>query len=145
MTAESTEANLELEKNSEIVVPTELEKAIDENVERAKAFLKKTSFYTGKCSAYVSASFKKVAQRCRKIDLGKINLKRGFSKVRLGEFKGGNFLKIKPLKRVLEKADPLENDQDYLTLGRDIAEVIKNDATSEDLTVIDPSKYNFLT
>ena len=83
-----------------------------------------TVFYTGKFSAYLSKA-------CQSF------------KAAIGDKIRGRKLNIKYLVRDDTKVDSDAKEDFYLNLGRDIVKLTKSDLESENLTVIDTSKYKF--
>ena len=84
---------------------------------------KNTFFYTGKFSGYL-------LKACQ-----------GFKAAIEDKIRGGRKLSIKYLVRGDTKVDSDAKEDFYLKLGRDIVELSKADLESENLTVIDTSKY----
>jgi len=84
-----------------------------------------TVFYTGKFSGYLS----KVCQSFKAAIGDKIGIR--------------SKLNIKYLVRGDTKVDNNAKEDFYLNLGRDIVRLTKSDLESENLTVIDTSKYKF--
>ena len=85
----------------------------------------KTFFYTGKFSGYLF----KACQSVKASIEDKIIRRRKLS--------------IKYLVRGYTKVDSDAKEDFYLNLGRDIVRLTKSDLESENLTVIDTSKYKF--